>query len=328
MYRILLACFFLLLASGCSVQLTESESSQQQQVDRILESALNDVDAFSGVVPQGDEVLDLAVGGEVEALDDTEYVYEDDGGVRMYCDEEEKSADWCIDGFIKYRKAIDSDCWSSYCKPRPRALEAASGSVETLSGGVRLAQPDVKLALTLDDLDDVNLSVLTIDQIEEFGRIRLGTNLGNMDFQLFPTRRPGTVRAFVKLADGGYLQDLDIYRLIPDFLFQFGGGFETEVDPEIDFSFGDVSVDGLSNTYGTLAFAGLDFITFFVNVDDNMELDEQYVPFGQLVKGHDVLEKLLLSGTDISDSPVDQLVVSTVEIDEVYQEYLQRVIEE
>jgi len=317
----LIGIFLLVVLAGCgNIKLTTTLGEQRNEQSRI---------AMRKIIFEGEKDLPVSAPGGVDLAIEIEPIVEDEDigdEVRMYCNEEEKPSDWCLDGYIKYAKNLERGCWESYCKEKPKILVGASGSVAEVQGGVKLAQPQVRLELSFEDLEDVDMSVLTIDQIEEFGRVKLKTNKGDMMFRLFPTVRPATVRNFVKLADGGYLRDLSLYRVIPNFLVQFGDGFGTKKDSDIDFDFGDVRRKGLINKKGTLAFAELDLTTFFINLTLNYDLDEEFVPFGEIVKGEEILDDIAAVRTDGDDTPVDPLIVSMIEIDEVYEEFLKREI--
>jgi len=309
--------------SGCGVKLTQTLEERDAQVASLL--AKDSSDDRKGVVLIDNEKkpVDLAVLNEYETVDEgvDEVPFE---GVKVYCDEEEKSSDWCADGFIKYRHNIERGCFESYCKEPPKAASGSLSHVSSVLGGVDLEQPEVRLELSFEDLEDIDLDVLAIDQIEEFGRVKIVTNMGDMLLQLHPTKRPATVRNFVRLADLGYLRDLNIYRVLPGFIVQFGEGSTTRKDEEIDFDFGDVVKEGLPNRRGTIAFAGLDLTTFYFNTDDNLKLDDEFLPFGDIVKGIEVLDDIAAVRTDTDDSPVDPLVISDVILDDVYQEFLTR----
>ena len=63
-----------------------------------------------------------------------------------------------------------------------------------------------------------------------------------------------------------------------------------------------------------------------MNLNLNYDLDEEFVPFGEIVKGDEILDDIAASRTDGDDTPVDPVIVSMIEIDEVYEEFLKREI--
>jgi peptidyl-prolyl cis-trans isomerase B (cyclophilin B) len=53
-------------------------------------------------------------------------------------------------------------------------------------------------------------------------QVRLVTNKGDINLELFPNEAPGTVANFVKLVEEGYYDGLAFHRVIPNFVIQGG----------------------------------------------------------------------------------------------------------
>ena len=52
--------------------------------------------------------------------------------------------------------------------------------------------------------------------------VRLATNRGNINLELFPNEAPGTVANFIKLIKDGFYDGLAFHRVIPNFVIQGG----------------------------------------------------------------------------------------------------------
>jgi len=102
---------------------------------------------------------------------------------------------------------------------------------------------------------------------------------------------------FYNLVKAGFYDDGRLFRVIPDFMVQFGINGNTAVQSKwLNANLKDDPVKQ-SNKRGfiTFATAGPNTRTtqVFVNYADNARLDRQgFVPFGEVVSGMDVLDKL------------------------------------
>lgn len=103
---------------------------------------------------------------------------------------------------------------------------------------------------------------------------------------------------FYNLIKMGYFKDIAFFRVVPGFMAQFG----IHGDPTVNSVWKDLGIPDepvkQSNKKGFLTFAkkGLPnsrSVQFFLNLVDNPNLDGMgFAPFGQIVKGLDVLEKI------------------------------------
>lgn len=152
--------------------------------------------------------------------------------------------------------------------------------------------------------------------------VRVSTNLGDFDIELFDSETPGTVQNFLNYINGGRYADSFVHRSVPGFVIQ-GGGFRIEeesttilnviTDPPI------TNEPGISNTRGTVAMAKIGgdpnsaTSQWFVNLDDNTFLDADnggFTVFGQVVgDGMAVVDAISLLGRvslggALTDTPV------------------------
>jgi peptidyl-prolyl cis-trans isomerase A (cyclophilin A) len=122
----------------------------------------------------------------------------------------------------------------------------------------QLSIPSVQVGSTT-----YNNVVITVGQIISVGQssnkntyVRIQTNLGSMDFQLFPSNAPLTVQNFLNYANTGFFNGTIFHRVIPNFVIQ-GGGFTSGLMPKLPTQ-APIPLEtpnGLSNTQYTIAMA-------------------------------------------------------------------------
>ncbi|MGN0527844.1 MAG: peptidylprolyl isomerase [Eubacterium sp.] len=179
------------------------------------------------------------------------------------------------------------------------------------------------------------------------------TNRGDMTFVLFPQVAPKAVENFTTHAKNGYYDGLIFHRVIKDFMIQGGDPEGTGCGGESIWkkSFEDEFSLDARNYYGALSMANSGPNTngsqFFIvqaktvpsNLLAQMEqltdkgyprecidnykevggtpwLDFHHTVFGQLIDGADVLEDIASVKTGMSDKPVYDVVIDTIEIDD------------
>ena len=120
------------------------------------------------------------------------------------------------------------------------------------------------------------------------------TAYGTVEFELAVLDAPQTSRSFMELARKGYYNGLDIHRVVPNFVFQYG-------DPRGDGEGGPGYTirDELNlRTYvrGTVGMA-LEWpdtggSQFFITLSPQPHLDARYTVFGHVVNGMDVVDRI------------------------------------
>ncbi len=164
----------------------------------------------------------------------------------------------------------------------------------------------------------------------------LKTNRGDIVLQLFPDHAPNTVRNFVDLAEGNkewtdpktrsasnerFYDGLVFHRVIEGFMLQGGdpegtgrGGpgyqFKDEFHPELSFS--KPYLLAMAN-----AGPGTNGSQFFITVAPTPHLNRKHTIFGEVADqdSRDVVDAISTTRTGRGDSPVDPVVVESVEID-------------
>jgi len=136
-------------------------------------------------------------------------------------------------------------------------------------------------------------------------RCVIETNLGHMEAELWPDVAPLTVANFVRLAEGGYYENLPCHRMLPGFMVQFGKAIDPARAAGVKPIKGEFSPT-FKHEEGTLSMARQpsdpDSATtqFFIcfkpkNADEKRylaSLDGKYAIFGKVTKGMDILGEI------------------------------------
>ncbi len=124
--------------------------------------------------------------------------------------------------------------------------------------------------------------------------IRIQTNKGEIEFELFGKEAPKAVSNFIFLTNEGFYNGLTFHRRDEGFVIQGGDpngdgsggpGYKFE-DEEVkkDYDHGIVAMaNSGENTNGS---------QFFIMLKDNKDLPKQYTIFGKVTKGIDVVDKI------------------------------------
>jgi peptidyl-prolyl cis-trans isomerase A (cyclophilin A) len=147
-----------------------------------------------------------------------------------------------------------------------------------------------------DPLAYADPSKLTATAPESFKTV-FNTTKGKFTIEVTRSLAPNGADRFYNLAKSGFFTDIAFFRVIPGFMCQFG----IDGDPAIsakwrDANIPDDPVKG-SNTRGAITFATAGPNTrttqLFINFSDNAGLDGQgFAPFGKVVEGMDVVDKI------------------------------------
>lgn len=144
------------------------------------------------------------------------------------------------------------------------------------------------------------------------------TNYGDIYITLFE-ETPKHKESFILLANSGYWDSLSFNRVIPDFVAQAGcpdteEGFNDPqylLEPEI--------INGITHLYGAVG-AGRDdnpgklsaTCQFYIVQNKNglHRLDNDYTVFGQVIKGMDVVDKMVMEKRDKNDEPLKTITIN------------------
>jgi len=147
----------------------------------------------------------------------------------------------------------------------------------------------------------------------------IDTSLGRIILKFFPKLAPGHVKNFQKLASSGFYDGTKFHRVIPGFMIQGGDpntkpgakGIPGQGGPGYTIK---AEFSTMHHSRGILSMARTPDpdsagSQFFITVADASSLDNQYTIFGQVVKGMDVVDKIVNLPRDGSDNPTPTAAV-------------------
>ena len=128
-------------------------------------------------------------------------------------------------------------------------------------------------------------------------KVEFTTTKGNIVIEIHRDWAPVGADRFYNLVRAGFFTDVAFFRVVPNFIVQFGLGPNPAVNKVWEKASIRDDVVKESNKRGTLTFAtaGPDTRTtqLFINLKDNAPLDPQgFAPFGTVVEGMDVVDKI------------------------------------
>ena len=180
----------------------------------------------------------------------------------------------------------------------------------------------------------VLLSVLLMGSVMagEKVKVLMKTNMGDIEFELWPDKAPMSVQNFVDYVNEGYYNGLIFHRVINNFMIQ-GGGFDPKMNrKETKAPIINEATNGLKNTRGTISYARTNVINsatsqFFINHKTNAFLDHTaetqegfgYAVFGKVTKGMDVVDAIAKVKTKrlpngMADVPVEPVIMESVTV--------------
>jgi len=149
------------------------------------------------------------------------------------------------------------------------------------------------------------------------------TNRGTIVIDLRNSQAPCTVNSFVSLADQAYFNNTHCHRLTTTGIFVLQCGDPTgtgEGGP--GYVFNSENLTGATYPEGTVAMANTgapdsNGSQFFLVYKNGSELSPDYTPFGTIVSGLNIIQKVAKAGSDNSNGAGDGHPKEKVEIDSV-----------
>ena len=149
----------------------------------------------------------------------------------------------------------------------------------------------------------------------------IDTSLGAIKLELFADKAPLTVKNFLQYADERFYDGTIFHRVHRDFFIQGGihepGLKEKKTRPPIKSE----ANDSMRNLRGTVGLARSATASFYINVNDNVGLDQmqpRYTVFGKVSAGMDVVDKIRMVRTaprqPFDSVPVDDVVIRSVRL--------------
>ena len=143
------------------------------------------------------------------------------------------------------------------------------------------------------------------------------TKFGEITLRFFPEIAPNHVNSFIELARDGFYDGTTFHRIVPGFVIQ-GGDPNTKSNDRSRHGMGGpgfnlkAEFSKLPHKRGTLSMARAANpdsagSQFFICVADAPFLDGEYTVFGEVVKGMDVVDKIVSQPKDQRDNPIDRV---------------------
>ncbi|MEN3354005.1 MAG: peptidyl-prolyl cis-trans isomerase [Betaproteobacteria bacterium] len=136
-------------------------------------------------------------------------------------------------------------------------------------------------------------------------QVEVRTNLGSFAIELYPENAPATVQNFLQYAKDGHYNGTIFHRVMPGFMIQGGGYTQQFQEKPTRAAIKNEAGNGLRNGVGMVSMARTAdphsaTSQFFINVVENPSLDFRaatqegygYTPFGRVVKGMDVVDRI------------------------------------
>ncbi len=148
-------------------------------------------------------------------------------------------------------------------------------------------------------------------------RAILHTHLGDITLKFLPEVAPNHVDNFITLAQKGFYDGTTFHRIIPGFMIQ-GGDPNTKDPDRSKHGMGGpgyqvkAEFNKTSHKRGILSMARSGHpdsagSQFFICVADAPHLNNQYTAFGEVVKGLDVVDKIVSQPKDKGDNPLERI---------------------
>lgn len=130
-------------------------------------------------------------------------------------------------------------------------------------------------------------------------RVKMTTTKGDIVMEITRSWAPHGVDRFYNLVRAGYFTDCSFYRVMPNFMAQFG----INARPEVNKAWQNANIpddprNAQSNKRGMVTFATTGApnsrgTALFINIADNSYLDGQgFVPIGQVIEGMEHVDML------------------------------------
>ena len=128
-------------------------------------------------------------------------------------------------------------------------------------------------------------------------QVKFETSKGEFVVEVHPEWAPKGAAQFRKLVESGFYNECRFFRVVPDFMVQFG----INGDPQVQGKWRDAPIkddpvtQSNKRSYVTFATAGPNTRTtqIFINFKDNSFLDSQgFAPFGRVISGMDIVDAI------------------------------------
>jgi peptidyl-prolyl cis-trans isomerase B (cyclophilin B) len=164
-------------------------------------------------------------------------------------------------------------------------------------------------------------------------KVVISTKFGELTIRFYTDVAPVHVENFLKLAKMGFFDGTTFHRVVPGFIIQGGDPFSKEEDRSLHgkgspgFSLNPEPSDQ-PHRRGTVSMAKVprdedrtrdvsdNGSQFFICVQDNSSLDRTYSAFAKVMKGMDVVDKIVAMPRDENDNPLDPIPMTVTVAEE------------
>lgn len=174
--------------------------------------------------------------------------------------------------------------------------------------------------------DIVEEDLVRYERVKKKGYVRLNTNMGMLNLELFCDQVQKTCENFLKHCANGYYNGTKFHRSIRNFMIQGGDPTSKTGEPTgkggtsiWNTKFDDEFKPGLSHTgRGILSMANAgpnsNGSQFFITFRSCKHLDGKHTIFGKLVGGLETLTEMERIEVDNKDSPIEPIIIQSVQI--------------
>ncbi|HEY7491857.1 MAG TPA: peptidylprolyl isomerase [Candidatus Tectomicrobia bacterium] len=154
----------------------------------------------------------------------------------------------------------------------------------------------------------------------------INTKFGDIELTFFPDKAPKHVENFVKLAQSGFYNGTIFHRVIPGFVIQGGDPLTKDKENTAQYGTGGppdrvkAEFNERPHVRGILSMARSQDpdsagSQFFLVVADAPSLNGKYTVFGQVIKGMDVVDKIVALPRNQRDMPLERVEMTVRIVD-------------
>jgi peptidyl-prolyl cis-trans isomerase B (cyclophilin B) len=154
----------------------------------------------------------------------------------------------------------------------------------------------------------------------------IDTKFGTIEITFFPDKAPKHVENFVKLAQSGFYNGTIFHRVIPGFMIQGGDPHTKDKENTAQYGTGGPGYRVQAEFNDRLHVRGIVSMArsqdadsagsqFFIMVADAPSLNGKYTVFGQVIKGMDVVDKIVAQQRNQQDMPLERVEMTVRIVD-------------
>jgi peptidyl-prolyl cis-trans isomerase B (cyclophilin B) len=154
----------------------------------------------------------------------------------------------------------------------------------------------------------------------------IDTKFGTIEITFFPDKAPKHVESFIKLAQSGFYNGTIFHRVIPGFVIQGGDPLTKDKENTTRYGTGGPGYNVKAEFNERPHVRGIVSMArsqepdsagsqFFIVVADAPSLNGKYTVFGQVIKGMDVVDKIVAQPRNPRDMPLERVEMTVRIVD-------------